>query len=277
MSNMIVKIWTGIILFLLLLNPVKLISQNQPSELEIKRSDSYYWGQSYNVDPNQARLDARDDLMSKISNQISKSSTLNGKSDILVQYIQYINKPVDELTKVVAFVSIKDVNNIKDNKQPLQVSEIKYTEANSTINDETPVEKTANPNESKPIEEQTTPIVTTIAPTQTITLAPTITPAPTIENSLLGRLIACNTGNELRMLFAKEEEKNTLIFNWNSESYRKTVSSNNFYIVLINPNNDKIDAFLDKGQADRPDLKNEKRIVKTSEYQNMIQVWIQLL
>lgn len=265
MNNITVKIYPGLIIFLFLLNPARLISQNQPSELEIKRSDSYYWGQSYNADPNQARLDARDDLISKISNQISNSSTLNAKSDILVEYIKYINKPVEELTKVIAYVSIKDVNNIKDNKQTLQVNEIKYTEANSVALSESSVEKTINPNERKPIIEKPTPIIKTN------------TPSLTTENSLIGKLIACNTGDELRMLLIKEEDKNTLVYNWNSESYRKSVSSNNFYIILINPTDNKIIAFLDKGQSERPDLKNEKRIVKTSEFQNLIQVWIQLL
>lgn len=263
MNNIIVKIYPGIIIFILLLNPARLFSQNQLSELEIKRSDNYYWGQAYNLDPNQARLDARDDLMAKISNQISKSTTLNGKSDILVEYIQYINKPVEELTKVIAYVSIKDVNNIKENKRPLQVSEIKYTEANPSVKNENPVEKTTQPDESKPPEEKTIPIIKTNTSTN--------------ENSLIGRLIACNTGDELRMLLIKEEDKNTLIYNWNSESYRKNVSSKSFYIVFINPKDNKIIAFLDKGQSARKDLKNEQRIFNTSEYQNMIQVWIQLL
>ncbi len=265
MNNRIVKIYTIIILFLFLLNPARLISQNQPSELEIKRSDSYYWGQAYNADADQARLDARDNLISKISNLISNSSTLNAKSDILVEYIQYMNKPVEELNKVIAYVRIKDVNNIRDNIQALQVNEIKYTEANSIVNNETPVEKATNANESNPEEEKTSPVVKTNTPTLTT------------ENSLVGKLIACNTGDELRLLLLKEEDKNTLVYNWNSESYRNNVSPNNFYIVLIDPKYNKIFAFLDKGQSERKDLKNGQRVVNTSEFQNMIQVWIQLL
>ena len=85
-----------------------LFSQKQPSEKEIKRSDDYYWGQAYNADSNQSKLAARDDLMFNISNQISTSEHLNAKSDLYVNCIKYLFKPVDELTKVIAQTLIKD-------------------------------------------------------------------------------------------------------------------------------------------------------------------------
>lgn len=266
MNKIIPKIFIGFTMFLLLLNPLRLVSQNQPGERELKRSNLYFWGQAYNADSNQARLDARDDLMSRISNQISNSSTLNGKSDLMVKSIRYINKPVEELTKVIAYVTKEDVSNIIENKQPLIVSEIKYTEASSALNIKNPVEKPTLPIENKPIVQKAEPIVK-----KDVLSSST-------ENTLIVRLIACNTGDELRNLLKNEENKNTLIFSWNSKSYRKSVSSENFYIAIIDPSENRIVAFLDKGKSERKDLKNGKRIINIEpEYQNMIQVWIQLL
>lgn len=260
------KIFIGFTMFLLLLNPLRLVSQNQPGEREIKLSNKYFWGQAYNTDSSMAMLGARDDLMSRISKQISNSGTLNGKSDLMVKSIRYMYKPIEELTKVIAYVTKEDVTNIIENKQPLIVSEMKYTEVSTAMNVTNPVEKPTLPIEKKTIDQKTDPIVK-----KDILSSPT-------EYTLIVRLIACNEGDELHSLLKSEENKNTLIFNWNSKSYRKSVSSENFYIVIIDPNKNRIVAFLDKGKSERKDLKNEQRKINIeAEYQNMIQVWIQLL
>jgi hypothetical protein len=266
MSKIIVESYISIIILILLLNPSRMVSQNQPGEIEIKRSGNYYWGQAYNADSIQAKLEARDDLMLRISNQISNSDALNDKSDIMVKCIRYINKPVEELTKVIAYVTREDVTNIIENRQPLIVSEIKYTEAINTSGIENPIEKSTPSLENITIEQKAEPIVKNDIPSSST------------ENTLIVRLITCNTGDELRTLLKNEEDKNTLVFSWDSKSYRTSVSSENFYIVLIDPIDNRIIAFLDKGKSERKDLKNEQRkIYIVSEYQNMIQVWIQLL
>ena len=259
------KIFIGFTAFFLLLNPLKLESQNQIVEREIKRSDNYFWGQAYNADSSQARLSARDDLMTKISNQISNSGTLNNRSDLMVKSIRYIYKPVEELTKVIAYVSREDVTNIIENKQPLIVTELKYTEEGNVLKIKDSVGKPSLPVENVRSDQKTEPIIKTEILSSSI------------ESTLISRLIACNTGDELRTLLKNEGNKNTLIFSWNSKSYRKSVSSENFYIAIVDPNENRILAFLDKGKSERKDLKNEQRIIKIdSEYQNMIQVWIQL-
>lgn len=264
MSN--TKVYIHIVLFILLLIPFSLISQNKLDEIKIKRSNDYYWGQAYNADSSLARLSARDDLMFKISNQISNSGTLNSKTDLMVQHIRYIFKSVEELTKVIAYVSKKDVSNIIGNKETLLVNEMKYTETNTTSSIENPIEKAPRPIENKPIEQRTKSIVKIDMPSSSNGTA------------LIDRLIACNTGEELRTLLKNEEYKNTLIFSWDSKVYRKSVSSENFYIALIDPTNNNIIAFLDKNKSERKDLKNNQRIINIErEFQNMKQVWIQLL
>jgi hypothetical protein len=247
-----------IIIFLVFLNPAKLISQNQPNEIEIKKSGNYYWGQAYHADTNQAKNSARDDLIYRISNQISNVTTPNTKSDVMLKYIKYIYKPVEELTKAIAYVSKEDVSNIIDNKKPLIVNEIKYSEMN-TPSDSVNIIKNQiignEYNEQLNKKEITTPK----------------------ESTLLDQLVDCNTASELQSLLKKGEILNSLIFNWNSKTYMKNNSSVNFYIVLINPENNKIVSFLDKGKTERNDLKNNKIVKFEVEQQKMIQVWIQFL
>jgi hypothetical protein len=255
-----------VIILLMLLNSAKLISQNQLGEIEIKRSGKYFWGQAYNTDSNIAKVDARNNLMDQISAQISNSTILNTNSDLMVKSIKYIYKPVEELIKVIAYVTKVDVTNIIKTSQPLIIRELKYTEAKTNTNNKRPSDEPNFQPENKTVVNKAESISK-----ENIT-------SPQIENTLIDQLIACNNGDQLRRLLKKEEDKNTLIFNWDSKTYRKTVSSENFYIVLIDPKDNIIIAFLDKGESERKDLKNGQRIINIgAEYLNMIQIWIQLM
>ncbi|MDY0278246.1 MAG: hypothetical protein RBQ97_09210 [Acholeplasma sp.] len=252
------------LILVILFNPIYLFSQEQPDERKIKGSKEYYWGQAYNQDSTKACMEARDALMLKVSNQISKSSNLNAKSDIMVKCIRYMYKPVEDLIKVVAYVPIVDVTNIIENKEPLIIKEIKYTEEETTSVIESPKEIGTSSIE-EPIEDVPNEIIV-------------IKDNPVTENlSLLDQIIACNTAYELKMIIQREEKKNTLIYNWDSKPYRKRNSSEPFYIVIIDPSDNKIIAFLEKGKTVRKDLKHPSRTINIlSEYQNYIQVWLQL-
>ena len=263
-SNIVV----GFTMCLSLLAPFKLVSQNPIGELEIKRSNKYFWGQGYNADTSQARLDARDELMLMISNQISNSGPLNAKSDLMVICIRYIYKPVEELTKVIAYVTKEDVTNIIENKLPLVVKEIKYSEAKMESENKNIKETQVQPLDNKSVDQKKE--LLSEKSIRTVSTPP--------GEMIIDRLIACNTSDELHMFLKNEENRNTLIFSWNSKVYRNAESSENFYIAIIDPKDSRIVALLDKGKVERKDLKNEHRIINIkSEYPNMIQVWIQLL
>lgn len=263
----------GFFIFIILFNPIYLYSQEKPDERKIKRSGEYYWGQAYNADTTRACMEARDDLMQKVSNQISKSSNLNAKTDIMVKCIRYIYKPVDDQTKVIAYVPIGDVTNIVENKEPLIVNEIKYTEEEATSIIDRPEENAASPTI---IEEAIVRNIEDVIDNQKVIDNQYNT--VTKNFSLLDQLIACNTANELKSIIQREEKKNTMIYNWDSKLYRSRVSSEPYYIVIIDPINSKIVAFLDKGNANRMDLKHPPTTINIlSEYLNYTQVWLQLL
>lgn len=263
MSKYIIKNNICIILFILILEPISLFSQNKPNEIEIKRSGKYFWGQSSNSDSVKAKLSARDELMYKISNQYSNA---NLKADLMVKLIRYYIKPIEDIYKVIAYVPQINVSTIIENKSALIISEIKYTEATvPTISKEVP-DKTAP---------QSIDNLNDVKPETTIT---NLKEATSVETDLLTRLISCNNASELKKLIKTEVDKNTLVFNWDSKNFQKRVPSDNFYIVLIDPLTNNIIAVLDKGKLERINLKTKQKVVISGyDNQNIIQVWIQLM
>ncbi len=252
------------LIFIFLFHPMYLFSQEQTDEYKIKGSKEYYWGQAYNADSTLAYLAARDALMLKISSQINKSSDLNAKTDIMVKSIRYLHKPVEDLIKVVAYVPIVNVTNIIENKDPLLIGEVIYTEEKKDSIIESPKESSNSPIE-RPSEQEQKEIIVKKNNQVAINLP------------LLDQMIDCNTANELKSIIQREVKKNTIIYNWNSESYRKMASPEPYYIVIIDPKDNKIIAFLDKGKAERKDLKHPSSTINIlSEYQNYIQVWLQI-
>ena len=246
----------------ILMVPHRLSSQEQPNEIKIKRSGDFYWGQAYNKDSLQAKQDARDDLMYKISGEINKSDNLTSNSDVIINRLQYLFKPVGDLYKAIAYVLITDVKNVSENKSSLNVIELQYTEDTTKMDDKVSNKSTAIRKQASSVEQENT-IVTDIAS------------EPIVTTTLLDRLIACNTAGELRTILQNEASNNSLVFNWGSKSYQNKVSSDPFFIALINPEDERIVAFLNKGKGERKDFKNPQRTIETSqEYLNCIQVWI---
>jgi hypothetical protein len=255
------------LMVLVLLSFDKLFAQENPSEIEIKRSGKFYWGQAYDADSIKACLDARDDLMYKISSEISGTNKLISNSDVIVKCIKYVIKPVEELSKVIAFVYKDDVRNIAENKSVLCIHELKYTEQEKTKkNSALDNGQIINPSKTEPNHDHGMKN----NPTTNKSELPVLT-------SLLERLKKCNTAEQLMTLLKKESQNNKLIYSWDSELYRKKVSSENFYIVLIDPIDHHIIAFLDKGLLQRKDLKNGGQVLIESDINKWIQVWIQIM
>lgn len=259
--------------------PVILLSQNTPSLKDIKRSGKYYSGDGYDTDTIKAREAARTDLMANISKHINDINSLNGKSEILVKYIQYIVKPLGEdgYAKVVAFVPVENVTRIiKDNK-PLVVTEMKYTEEKIPIEKE---ELQNNPTKvpDKKEQSQNTPTMGSNEKTEPRDIVPDVKNdmEPLIPNTLLERLVACDISVELGRMLEKEKSNNKLIYSV-SEAFRKNNSPENFYIVLIDPDTKKIVSFFNVGSSERKDLKYGKKSMNIeTDAKDLIQVWIQL-
>ena len=279
MSKLYITVFLCGLVICFLFCPAILLSQNTPSLKDIKRSGKYYSGDGYDTNTIKAREAARTDLMANISKQIKDVNSLNGKSEILVKYIQYLVKPLgdDGYAKVVAFVQVENVTRIiKDNK-PLVVTEMKYTE------EKIPPEKEELQNNPITVpdnnkQSQNKPTMVSNEKVETRDIAPDAKNdmAPPIPNTLLERLVACDTSVELGSILEREKSNNKLIYSV-SEAFRKNNSPENFYIVLIDPDAKKIVSFFNKGNSERKDLKSGKKSMNIeTDAKNLIQVWIQL-
>lgn len=225
------------------------------SESQIKKSGTYFWGQSYNIDSTQAILESRDELIAQISEQIDKNSNLNSNSDIIVKKINYFPKKMEGVFKIIAFVEKDLVKNILKENSSLNIVNIKYSNNSESQIDSTKI---------NPINYTDTLTNSNYEKKQNLTL--------------LDHFLKCNTGQELRDLILSQEKENTIVYNWNSKAYQQKVSSDAFYIVLIDPETKAIVAFLDKGNEIRKNLKAPHNIFKiNNELIKYIQVWIQIL
>lgn len=276
MTKIFLKFYKSIVLWALILSPMNVLSQHHLSEKEIIRSGKYFWGRAVSVDSILAKQEARDELMLQISNNIDLPDELNEKSEIFINYISYFVKPVEELSRAIAYVPIENVTKVINNNAPLLITPMKYSEAQTSSK-----ERVDDNNSSSEIDIQK---ITTSGGNQNI-----ISKSPEIinkkeeyngaTNTLLDRLIDCDNGSELGRILIEEESLNNLIYNVNSAAFRSKNISENFYIVIIDPSNNEIISFFDKGSSNRKDYKNNndnKSLSIESDYKNMIQIWIQL-
>lgn len=244
---------------------LSVLGQNQTeiSEIHIKRSGIFFWGQAYHVDSVQAILESRDALIAQITEEIDNDSKLNSNSDIFVQSIKYFPKELEGVFKVIAYVEKDLVQNVISENPSLNIVNIKYSDhsekqidftENSTIIDYDSSSNFIDEESQNSWNEEN----------QNVTL--------------LDRFIQCDTGMELRDLILSQESKNTIFYNWNSRTYQEKVSPAPFYIALIDPETRAIVAFLDKGNEVRKNLKAPYNSFKINyELKKYIQVWIQIL
>ena len=233
------------------------LGQNQIgiSEIQIKKSGIYFWGQSYNIDSTQAILESRDELIAQITEQIDNNTNLNSNSDIIVKNINYFPKKMEGIYKIIAYVEKDFVKNVLIENPTMNIVSIKYSDKSEIQSDTTNIIPIIHSDTLNNFKKETD---------QTVTL--------------LDRFIQCNTGQELRDLIITQEKENTIVYNWNSKAYQQKVSSDAFYIVLIDPETKAIVAFLDKGNEIRKNLKAPHNIFKiNNELIKYIQVWIQIL
>jgi len=256
--------YTVVLILCFYLYPSVLLSQNMITEKEIKKSGKYYFGDAYDTDSLKARQSARDNLMADISKKIPDATSLKVKSEILVKSIQYLSKPLyDGSFKVIAFVPVDNVTKIIQGKEVLAVTEMKYTEAQSSVTEPVILDK-----EHAIHAETNVSIVNDAEVKDEIVVQE--------HRTLLEQLVACNSGVELGAILVKGKSDNTLIYSA-SDAFRKINSSENFYIVLIDPVTNKIVSFFDKGKTGRKDLKNGTILMSIeNDTKNMKQVWIQL-
>jgi hypothetical protein len=264
MNKTITLKYSFVLIFCFFLYPSLLLSQKTITEKEIKRTGNYYFGDAYDTDTLKAKLSARDNLMADISKKMPNNNSLKGKSEILVNAIQYLIKPLyDSSFKVIAFVPVDNVSKIMQGKEELAVAEIKYTEAQSSINEPEILDK-----------EKSIQVETNVSNSNDADVKDEIVLQE--STTLLEQLVACNTGDELHGLLVKGKSNNCLIYSA-SEAFRKINSSENFYIVIIDPNTNIIASFFDKGKTERKDLKNGSKLMGLkNDTKDMTQVWIQL-
>ena len=212
-------------IFLLFINGVCLgqNATNNISEKEIKTCGLYYWGQSMDFNLEQCKLDARDDLIQSISNDIPGSQKLNSHSDIFIKEINYFVKELGSKFKVVAYVRKSSVYNIIDPNKQLEVLEMKYTEKDSVnTENETKPEVNVLPN----IEEKKEPEY------KKLQLPPILLKAITYKNI-----------NDLYPFLKSEKMKGTLVYSFNQSSFNS--SPEKFYTIIFDVDSGEVYAIVD--------------------------------
>jgi hypothetical protein len=225
------------------------------TQREIKRSTLYYHYQSYNEDIDTAKKTAKQGLISLVSNEVIEKD-LKNISNVYIDNIKFLIIPLEGENKVISYVLKTDVTNDKPISKELKIIEVKETPVK--IDTVIQVKEVILKGKEIVIEEA-------VSVTNNISSEKVL--------STINQLIACNTDRELYKLLNKLNSEGKLRFNWHSERFREKVSSQNYNIVLIDKNSKDIVSFNKKNSLEN--LKNDTNINK-SEFNNYIQVWIEL-
>lgn len=266
-----------ILVFLILFSQV-VFCQNQSNtdlEKEIKVSGKYFWGQSINDSLEKTKLDARTDMILNISATIDNNSLLNSNSDVFVNGIKYLSIPRGKKIRVIAYILKSDVSNIVNQKQSLNIIEIKYketpvidtiTEKPNSYNIDLNKVKSKNDSSNNNINKDK--IINSDNTNQL--------KADTIYtgNVIVDKIIQSKFIDELYGVLEKEKLKGRLVYSLRSESF---ANIENCYIIVINPADKKIVAVLDKGNMKRKNFINNEAVSDIyNKYLNMKYIWLQI-
>lgn len=275
------------IIFLFVLSTCNISAQ---TELEIKTSGKYFWGQGIDNTEELSKKAARNELMEQISINIPNNQKLNSKCDIIVDSIEYISFSRGPKVRALAFVEKVLVNNITTTNE-FDVVQLHYTEKKNdalltnqnqpnnteiqTINDSLNkiivLSKTAV---EQPIQQSNQENVDTM---HFNNCSKSNDKYENLKNQseILQFLLKANNINDVSDLLRKKRSNGSL----NYDIYgNKTISSDRNYLLIFDPLDGQIIAFLDKGiTPNRINLKNNEKIDNfTLTYKKMRIIWIQL-
>jgi len=243
------------------------------SQRDIKRSNLYYYYQSFEKNVEFAKETARKGLMSLVSREVLETTNISNISEVHVNKIQYFVLPLQEETKVIAYVLKTDVINNAGGKE-FTVVVVKDMEK---VNDK----KIKTPQivslETKPppiiIESKSNKKKKGIIKNKKIKETQVESFKKNKGLSTLEQLISCDTDIELYKYLRKYNFEGKLRYSWDSKKYQERASITNHDIVLIDKDTKKIVAYFEK--SNKTDLKNNKQINQFN-FNNYIQVWIEM-
>ena len=257
LSNLIFKQVFIFALYLFLIIPFDGLGQgssNEISEKEIKTSGLYYWGQSMDLDIEQSKLNARDDLMLSISKEISDSPELNSKSDIFVKEIGYFVKEIGSKYKTVAFVKKSSVSNIDNQDQQMDILQLQFSEKDPVSTEN----KTENVSQLMEIEKQN------------------IYPGDLEIPPLLSKAITYENINELFLFLKSENRKGLLVYSSNQETFIS--SPETIYRIIFDTDTGEVLAIVDTKASPQINIINNSVFndseLKSKKYTNL---WSMLL
>lgn len=282
---------------------LSLYAQTQ-TEAEVKTSKNYYWAQYVGETEEEAKSEARTELIHQITLDISNNNKLNVKSDILIKGINYLVYPRGPKIRVVSYVLKEYVTNMQEGHR-LDVVQLLYTEdvpkkdvttksdlPNAVKPPEVSISKKQEnfqkeqPPEKEPVvqkheqvkveinnktgEENALPVAGISVPTK---------PAESInidnQKDFINFLINKKNIADIDDVMKHQKYKGLLNYGIFNSS---TLYPEKCYLLVFDPANGNIDAFLDKGAVGtRMNLLTEKYVNDyIQKYQNMKIVWIQI-
>jgi hypothetical protein len=268
--------------------------ENKLTELEIKTSGNYYFGQGVHTTDDKAREDARLDLVTTIANDLGEAGKFDVNADWLLDGIGYVFFPRGSKRRAVAFILKSDVKPYLE-KLELKVNQIHYEDKTNEApkSDLEPKKKEDDANKINNVKTDDVNSKTVVATDKkTIdsikTSSPVIknvkeNPLPdsakaeidlTTESGILTHLLSLKNIKQFQDILKQLKYKGLLQFG-NEQSL---VVPENKYILIFNPENGDLTALLDKEKDKKRINLMNKEIVNNYEitYKTKKIIWIQI-
>jgi hypothetical protein len=255
------------------------ISSNTILEREIKTSGNYFWGQAIDDSLEKAKLEARNDLMSNISDNINNSPSLNSNSDIFVNGIKYASFTRGSKLRVLSYILKSDVSNILTKKEPLKVIEMKYKESTvkDSVSEQKKVKDQFNTQTTNDLTDQNEPLIVNplqqnqvkvqVLPSKFITLSGT-------GNSILDSIVIIKTVDGMHRLLEQAKKQGKLMYSNRKGAFFNT---DDCLILIINPDDGSIKGVLKKDGSSRINLLTKELVTSfENQFKNMVYIWVQL-
>ena len=263
---------SGVLIFSLFFLHVFLFGQEQViTELEIKTSGLYYYGQGIGENEEKAKEESRHELILMVTNDIRPDGKLKPEKDFLANGIEYIFFPRGDKIKSVAYVlktKVKEVNS----SGKLQISQIYYEDKSNTNEpkiSENQAEKTQKISNSSVLSKEiNTPV------TKKPTKAMQSIPETNSDMGIVKKLLTFNNITDLAPVLRDMSAKGLLVFG----DISSMMNPENYYFVIFSRENGEIIAFLDRGSTNtRINLLNNSSVEDFSlTYKTKKIVWLQI-
>jgi hypothetical protein len=230
-------------------------------EEEIKVSNKYYYGQGVSKDKNEAKANAKNELINEVSKLINGNSDITNESDVSVKSIKYYEIiREDKKYKVIAYVNKEDVKNTPTNRE-LHVVEIKTEDASTRLPVAVAMKTNDAINEAKKTEREND--------TRKYELKKTY-----INNEIIDKVNDMEDMKDVLNYLDIKKNQGKLVYSLEKDSFNDNLK--NCYILICNSETKQKVALIDTlKNGSRLNLTNTEKIVNLDlEFKNIVQVYI---